>query len=397
MLKLYYNDPYQKTFMAEILSVIEKNEDYHIVLDQTAFYPEGGGQPSDTGFIEDCPITYVYEENGTIYHVSSKKPIKIHKAKCTIDWERRQDHMQHHMAQHILSACLLDAFGAATVSFHLGTEICTIDIDKHLTPDELLEGERLSNQVIHDNIQTEILSPTKQELKKMNLKKTLPKTNEPIRIVKLGDLDLNPCCGLHMGSTLEVQLIKILKWEKNKTNLRITFIAGDRAVKDALSKEQFVRQLCNLLKGNEKEILTKVEALTQNTNSLLSENRKLKEQVADFEVKALIEEAPSIGQIRIIKKSFERDSLKDVQLLGSKLTAHPSTVALLGVNTKEQAYLIFMCSKELKRLNMDSLLKDSITLIDGRGGGSYFSAQGGGKSLNNLESALDYAYLKLTK
>ena len=397
MSKLYYNDPYQKTFVAEILSVTQKSGDYHITLDQTAFYPEGGGQPSDTGFIEDCPITYVYEEDGIIYHVSSKKPIKIHKAKCTIDWSRRQDHMQHHLAQHILSACLLNAFGATTVSFHLGKEICTIDIDKHLTSDELLEGERLANQVIHENIKTEMLYPTKQELKKMNFKKALPKTNAPIRIVKLGDLDLNPCCGLHMGSTLEVQLIKILKCEKNKTNLRITFIAGERAVRDSLSKDQFVRNLCHLLKGSEKEILTQVEALTQNTNYLITENRRLKEQVADFEVKTLIEEAPFTGQLRVIKKSFESSSLKDVQLLGSKLTAHPNTIALFGVNTKEQAYLIFMCSKELKHLNMDALLKDSITLIDGRGGGSHFSAQGGGKSINNLESALDYAYLKLTK
>lgn len=397
MSKLYYNDPYQKTFIAEIVSVTEKSGDYHIVLDQTAFYPEGGGQPSDTGFIEDCPITYVYEEGGEIYHVSSKKPIKIHKAKCTIDWACRQDHMQHHMAQHILSACLLDAFEATTVSFHLGKEICTIDVDKMLTSDQLLEGERLANQIVQDNIKAEILYPTKQELKKLNLKKALPKTNEPIRIVKLGDLDVNPCCGLHMNSTLEVQMIKILKWEKNKTNLRITFIAGNRALQDTLSKDQFIRHLCHMLKGSEKEVLAKVESLTQNANQLANENRKLKEQVADFEVKTLIEEAPSIGQLRVIKKSFANTPLKDVQLLGSKLTTHPNTVALLGVNTTEQAYLMFMCSKELKRLSMDALLKDSITLIDGRGGGSYFSAQGGGKSLNNLESALDYAYLKLSK
>lgn len=397
MSKLYYTNPYQKTFTAEVVSITEKSGDFHIVLDQTAFYPEGGGQPSDTGFIEDSPITYVYEENGTIYHVSPKKPIKIHKAKCRLDWARRLDHMQQHMAQHILSACLLDAFQANTVSFHLGREICTIDIDKMLTSEQLLEGERLANAIINENIQVEILYPTKQELKKLNIRKSLPKTYEPIRIVKIGDLDINPCCGTHPSSTIEVQLIKLIKWEKNKTNLRITFLAGGRGVADSLSKDQFVRHLCHMLKGNEQDVLTKVETLTQYTNTLISENRKLKEKIAEFEVKVLLEEAPVIRNCHIVKKSFSNRTLKEVQLLGSKLTATPNTIALLGLMLDEQAYLIFMCSKELKKFNMDTLLKDSITLIDGRGGGSYFSAQGGGKSLSNLESALDYAYLKISK
>ena len=101
--------------------------------------------------------------------------------------------MQQHMAQHILSACLLDAFEANTVSFHLGREICTIDIDKMLISEQLLEGERLANAIINENIQVEILYPTKQELKKLNIRKSLPKTYEPIRIVKIGDLDINPC------------------------------------------------------------------------------------------------------------------------------------------------------------------------------------------------------------
>ena len=118
-----------------------------------------------------------------------------------------------------------------------------------------------------------------------------------------------------------------------------------------------------MLKGNEQDVLTRVETLTQHTNTLISENRKLKEKIAEFEVKGLLEEAPIIRNCHIVKKYFSNRTLKEVQLLGSKLTATPN----------------------------------SITLIDGRGGGSYFSAQGGGKSLSNLESALDYAYLKISQ
>lgn len=381
MSKLYYTQTYQTDFTAEVLSVTEKDGAFHIVLDQTAFYPEGGGQPSDTGFIEDCPITFVYEEADTIYHVSPKKPIKIHKVKCTIDWNRRFDHMQHHMAQHILSACLLDNFEANTLSFHLGTETCTIDIDKKLSSDEILEGERLVNELISDNLITEILYPTKQELKKLALRKPLPKVTGPIRLVQIGDLDTSACCGLHPRSTLEVQMLKILKHEKHKTGLRITFIAGKRAITNALAT--------NL------ETLTQIQKLTKECQQLAGENRKLKNTITDYQVKEMIDLAPMLGDIRIIQDIHENIEPKDLQNIATRLVAYPKVIALLGLKADKTTHLVFMCSKDIKKISMNHLLKDSITLIDGQGGGTDYSAQGGGKSANNLSSALDYALMKV--
>ncbi|MGL5085290.1 MAG: alanine--tRNA ligase-related protein [Clostridium sp.] len=130
--KLYYENQYEKSFTAEIVNITEKNNEFHIVLDKTYFYPEGGGQPSDTGYIESIEVLSVYEENGVIYHVTSKKPIKIHKVKCSISWETRFDFMQQHLGQHILSACLLDKFNATTVGSHLGSTSSTVDVDKLL-------------------------------------------------------------------------------------------------------------------------------------------------------------------------------------------------------------------------------------------------------------------------
>lgn len=381
MSKLYYTQTYQTDFTAEVLSVTEKDGNFHIVLDQTAFYPEGGGQPSDTGFIEDCVITHVYEESDTIYHVSPKKPIKIHKLKCSIDWNRRFDHMQHHMAQHILSACLLDNFGASTLSFHLGSETCTIDTDKKLSPDEILEGERLVNELISENLMTEILYPTKQELKKLTLKKPLPKITGPVRLVQIGDLDTSACCGLHPNSTLEVQMLKILKHEKHKTGLRITFIAGNRAITNALST--------NL------ETFTQIQKLTKECQQLSTENRKLKNTITDYEVKDMIEAAPTLGDVRIIQAIHENLEPKDLQAIATRLVAYPQVIALLGLKADKATHLVFMCSKDVQKISMNHLLKDSITLIDGQGGGTDFSAQGGGKSANNLSSALDYALMKV--
>lgn len=397
MIKLYELDPYQQFFTAEVVSITEKDNLFYIVLDQTAFYPEGGGQPCDLGTIEDSPITAVYEENDTIYHVTSKKPIKIHKLRCAIDWSRRLDHMQHHMAQHILSACMRDTFDANTLSFHLGTAQCTLDTDKVLTEDALLQCETLANTIIQERIATEILYPTKQQLKKLKLPKAPPQVNGPIRIVKIGELDLNPCCGTHPSNTSEVQMIKIIKSEKYKGGLRITFIAGQRALTDAMNKYAFSQQVCDLLRTNENDALIKLQSLTQMITDLTNENRKLKTTVAEYQVKTMLDTAPLVGSIRLLKLRDDSLSIKDAQLLGNKLTAESQVIVLLGLQTEGNAHMIFMCSKDLKKINMSTLLQDAITLIDGRGGGSPFSAQGGGKSMANLETALDYAEMKLKK
>lgn len=395
MEKLYYEDQYKKEFTAEIIEVIEKGNEFHIVLDKTYFYPEGGGQPSDTGLVENLPITMVYEKEGIIYHVSEKKPMKIHKVKCSIDWEKRFDNMQQHLGQHILSSAFSSLFNGNTVGFHLGKEHCTVDIDKILDALQIEEAEKLSNEIIHDNISVEVIYPSKSELKKLPIKNNLPKTNEQLRIVKIGDIDLNPCCGTHPGSTIEVQLIKIRKFEKYKNSTRIEFLCGKRALDYCFSREKFASKVCSSLKCSESEVLVKIENLTQELNKVTAENRSLKSEIADYEIQNMINNCEKINGISIVKSTYSDVDLKYVNLLASKLTAFENVIVLFAVKNENNANLIFMCSKSLKVISMNSLLKDSITLIDGKGGGSDFSAQGGGKNNNNLDSTLDYAFMKI--
>lgn len=395
MEKLYYEDQYKKDFTAEITKVIEKGNEFHIVLDKTYFYPEGGGQPSDTGLIENLPITMVYEKDGVIYHVSEKKPMKIHKVKCSIDFEKRFDNMQQHLGQHILSSAFSSLFNGNTISFHLGKEHCTIDVDKILNAEHIEDAEKLSNEIIFDNISVEVLYPSKSELKKLPIKKNMPKTNEQIRLIQIGDLDLTPCCGTHPKSTVEVQLIKIRKFEKYKNSTRIEFLCGKRAVLYCFSREKFASRVCNTLKCSESEVLTKIENLTQELNKVISENRNLKSQVADYEIENMINNCEKINGIGVIKSVYSDVDLKYVNLLASKLTAFENIIVLFAVKNENTANLVFMRSKALKAISMSSLLKDAITLIDGKGGGSDFSAQGGGKNNNNLDSTLDYAFMKV--
>ncbi len=395
MEKLYYENQYEKDFVAEIIDIIEKDNEFHIELDKTYFYPEGGGQPSDIGFIENNPITMVYEQDGKVYHVSSKKPIKIHKVKCSINWDIRLDSMQQHLGQHILSAAFAELYNGNTSSFHLGRESCTIDIDKILTKDEISNAEALANKIITDNIKVEFLLPTKAELKKLPIRKTLPNTGNQIRIVKIGEIDYNPCCGIHPANTIEVQLVKIKKWEKYKNSTRIEFLCGKRAVDYFLLRDNFASSICSNLKCNETEVLTKIEKLVQDLNALTAENKALKSEVAEYEIQKMIENSEKVNGISIVKTVYSNSDLKYVNLIGTKLTSFENVIALLAVKNSETVNLIFMCSKNLKNISMNALLKDAISLIDGRGGGRDFSAQGGGKNNNNLDSTLDYAYMKV--
>lgn len=393
--KLYYENQYEKSFTAEIVNIVEKTNEFHIVLDKTHFYPEGGGQPSDIGIIESIPVLSVYEDNGTIYHVTEKKPVKIHKLKCSIDWAHRFDYMQHHLGQHILSACLLEKFNAATVGAHLGSTSCTVDVDKLLNINQIEEAILYANDIIFDDISVDILYPTKSELKKLYIKKTSTKIGEQIRIVKISDLDINPCCGVHPKSTLEVQVIKVIKFEKHKTGTRIEFLCGKRAIQNSFVNDKFASTVCGKLHCSSEDALLQIDKLTQDFSKLSAENRALKSDIADYEIKEMIENCEKINGISVIKLIHSDMDLKHINLLASKLVAYENVIVLFGVKSADRATLIFMCSKDLTIVNMNTLLKDAITLIDGKGGGSNFAAQGGGKSTSNISSALDYAYMKV--
>ena len=395
MEKLYYENPYQRSFTAEIVNVIQKENKYHVELDKTCFYPEGGGQPSDTGYINGAAVTYVYEKDETIYHVVEIKPLKIHKVKCSIDFDMRYDYMQQHLGQHILSACIFDLFNATTIGFHLGKDSTTIDLDKAIGNNELKIAERKANKIVIDNINIEILYPTNSELKKLSLKKIPVKAGEKVRIVKISDIDINPCCGIHPSSTIEVQLIKIIKFEKYKNGLRIEFMCGARAVSDYILKHESIEKMSKLLSCNNATVLSEVERLSGELNKALSQKRALKAEVAQYEVQNMLAAAPKIEDIKVLKCIYDNGDLKYTTMLATKLVSDPKVIVLFGVKSGDKANLLFMCSKDLTIIRMDSLLKDAITLIDGKGGGSAFSAQGGGKNNNNLDSALDYALSKI--
>lgn len=395
--KLYYEDQYLKEFTAEIIGVIEKNNLYYVSLDKTAFFPGGGGQHCDLGYIDNHKVIDIVEENGEIYHVTQTKPIKIHRVNCKIDWDRRLDGMQQHLGQHVLSGCFFKLFNANTVSIHLGNEISTVDIQGYLDEESIRKAERMANEIIYQNIGVNFLTPSKKELKKLNLRRDLPNTNEQIRVVQIGDLDINACCGVHPSRTLDLQAIKIKRWEKHKGATRIEYLAGKRAIEDYFKKDDFRNQICKFLNCGEQDAINSVNKLSNELKACKDENRQIKIEISDYQIKDMIMSAEKLGDISVITKIYESGDLKHISKIAEKIVLNDNMIVLLGVKNEEKANLIFAASKNINSISMSDLLKDAITLIDGRGGGSNFLAQGGGKNSSNLQGVIDYALRKVSR
>ena len=396
---LYYENPYLREFTAEITDIQECDGRFRVTLNKTAFFPGGGGQHCDTGMIGDSKVVEVYEENEMVYHMVEKKPMKLRNVKCTIDRDRRIDGMCQHLGQHVLSGCFFDLFNANTFAIHLGADISTVDILGSLTEEQIREAERLANKVIGDDLPVKSYVPTKAELKKIKTRRALPKTNEEIRIVRIGSeddiFDINACCGLHPTSTLDLRMIKIKKYYKHKEGTRIEFLAGSRAVEDSFKKDEFQASICRYLNCNENEAINGIKNLNASLKEANETNKSLNIALSEYQVKELVNNAESVGKYKVIKNIFDGENVKYVSNLTSKLVETPNTVALFAVKSGEKANFIFACTKGSKEVKVNDVLKDSISLIDGKGGGSPFMAQGAGKNNANLEGAIDYAFNKV--
>ena len=393
--KLFYENQYIKSFEASIVDIKEKEGKYHITLDKTAFFPGGGGQSSDTGTIECVKVIEVIEEKNQIIHILNEKPKTLENVHCEIDWERRFDGMQQHLGQHVLSGCFFNLFNVNTCGIHLGHGISTVDIVGIVSEEQIIEAEKKANEIILENHKVEFVITNRKEAKALGLRRDLATKDQSIRVVKIEDLDINACCGVHPSSTLELQLIRIKGSENHKGNTRIEFLAGNRAVIDYLDKDRILGKVCNTLSAGYDEVENSISNLLHNYKEVREENSKIKLKLADFEVKELVQNGDVINEVSIIKKIYSEENMKFLTKLSNSIVEEDNRVVLFAIKEKDKANLLFSCSKNLKNLNMSTLLKDAISLIDGNGGGSNILAQGAGKNISNLENAMDYALRRL--
>jgi len=379
--KIYYEDQYIKEFEAKVIEVKIKDNKYHIVLDNTAFFPGGGGQQSDLGEIDGRRIENIYEEDKKIYHVVNEEVYLGDTVFCNIDWYRREDGMHQHLGQHILSGCFFKLFNANTVSIHLGKETSTVDIMGHLSESQVREAEALANEIIRNNVTVDFLTPNNEELESLNLRRDLPNTDEEIRVVKIGDLDINACCGVHPSKTLDLRMIKIKKFEKNKGNTRIEFLAGKRAIEDSLNKDKVLREICNYLSSNEDEVLNGIKNLESELENLKITKKKMEDELLNYEYLKVLEEI-ELENSTIVKKVFKDKPKNYLGKLANKLVEDNNIVCLFANILDGKAEVIFASSKSNDDLDMGKLLKEHISNINGKGGGRKNLAQGVGENIN---------------
>lgn len=367
MNKLYYDSAYIKEFEAQVLSCQEGKKGWEITLSATAFYPEGGGQPADTGILGDVRVTDVHEKDGQVVHYTDG-PLPVGETvRGVIDWDRRFQHMQEHSGEHLVSGLIHQRFGYDNVGFHMGTDEVTIDFNGVLEWEDLMAIEEKANGMIWENLEISAVYPEKDELDAMEYRSKKELTGA-VRIVSIPGGDVCACCGTHVERTGEIGLVKFLSMIHYKGGVRISLLCGKRAVEDYERKRDQVQKISVLLSARPGEIARAVEKLKE-------EEAKLQEKLVAAYDKLIASEVKGIkegdGDIFILEPDFEAIQLRHLvnRLLEEK---KGKTVLALG-GAAEGSFLYVLGSRDG---DMRQLSRELNGLLNGRGGGSAQMAQG---------------------
>ena len=367
MNKLYYDSAYIKEFEAQVLSCQEGKKGWEITLSATAFYPEGGGQPADTGLLGNVRVTDVHEKDGQVVHYTDG-PLPVGEmVRGVIDWDRRFQHMQEHSGEHLVSGLIHQRFGYDNVGFHMGTDEVTIDFNGVLEWGDLMAIEEKANGMIWENLEISAVYPEKDELDAMEYRSKKELTGA-VRIVSIPGGDVCACCGTHVERTGEIGLVKFLSMIHYKGGVRISLLCGKRAVEDYERKRDQVQKISVLLSARPGEISRAVEKLKD-------EEAKLQEKLVAAYDKLIASEVRDIkegdGDIFILEPDFEAIQLRH---LVNRLVEEKKgrTVLALG-GAAEGSFLYVLGSRDG---DMRRLSRELNGLLNGRGGGSAQMAQG---------------------
>lgn len=257
--RLYYKDQYLKEFTANVVSCTEKDGRFEVVLDKSAFFPEGGGQPGDKGFIADAEVKDTIERDGEVYHICAKA-VSVGEVNCKLDFNYRFENMQQHSGEHIFSGVAHSLYGCDNVGFHMGENYVTVDFNKTITAEQLAEIERLSNEAVFSNIPIVALYPIGKEVDKYDYR-SKKEIDGQLRLTKIEGVDLCACCGTHVRLTGEIGIIKAVSMAKYKSGVRIVLQIGRKALADYCEKNNSVHAISNLLCAKTEEVAEAVEKL----------------------------------------------------------------------------------------------------------------------------------------
>jgi alanyl-tRNA synthetase len=402
--RLYYRDSFLHEFDAEIEEVVPaSNSDARpaVILDRTAFYPTSGGQVFDTGWIlpagagvenEKSRVAEVAErEDGAILHIveNAEGLQKGSRIRGLIDAERRRDHMQQHSGQHVLSAAFVRLFNVPTVSFHMGADYCSIDLDtKDLSGDQVAAAESLANDVIAENRPVEIRFVTREGAQGLGLRKLPPTESDELRLIHIRDFDLTACGGTHVQNTGQIGSILLRKTEKVRQGWRIEFVCGKRAVSTARRDYTALAESAGLLSSQIWDVPQQIRKTQEESRASRKVREQLVEELADLHAARLLAETPEKNGRRIIVRTFADRDVVFIKLLAQRLTRQPWPAITLLAATSGQPGLVFAQSAG-QPFDMGAMIKEILARLGGHGGGSKDMAQGGVSQVEGLEAALN--------
>lgn len=394
--RLYYQDSRLLEFDALVTGLSELDDgQIAVTLDRTAFYPTGGGQPTDTGTLGGARVIDCIdaEDEGVLHVIQGPAPEVGDTVHGQIDKLRRLDHLQQHTGQHILSAAFVQLFDAPTRSFRMLEQECEIDVELENPTDERIEqAVDLANQIIWESRPISIRQVSSEEAAALPLRKEPARTGE-LRLIEIDDFDLTPCGGTHAKSSGEVGMIAVRSWERAKGLTRVHFMAGLRALADYRRANQTAREVSALFSAGREDSPVLVSRLVEENKKLRRRVDELEQIAGRVEAEDLIamaaEGAPQDGA-KVIAKVFDDRSAESLKQLALALISHPHTVALLGSRDGDTARLVFARSADAAG-DMNALMRQACSIIDGRGGGKPDMAQGGGKNCEQLSEAIESA------
>ena len=375
--RLYYSDSYIKEFNALVISCEKIEKGFKVVLDKTAFFPEGGGQRSDTGFIGDAMVTDVQEADDVIYHFVDKELDVSNEYTCKLDWEQRFLRMQSHSGEHIVSGVVHSLYGYDNVGFHMEEDYVTVDFSGELTREQLDEVEEKTNRYIYDNIEIECFFPSEYEIENLDYRSKLD-LKEGVRLVKIGEADLCACCAPHVKRTGEIGVVKILDFMRHRGGVRIVMKSGLKALFDYREKYTSVYDVSVMLSSKQHEIASFVDKKLKENENLQRSFTNFKMQIAENDKENLT----YIGDTAFFITSFyDSDMMRELANYG--MTQKELSVILSGNEESGFSYVAGSLNFDLMKF-----AKHFNSALNGRGGGRGTMIQG--KVTATKQDILDY-------
>ncbi len=367
--KLFYEDPYLTDFSAQVLGIREEKGKTQILLNQTAFYPEGGGQPCDTGILGGVPVTDVQEKDGEIWHtVKSERPLPFREGENvsgTIDWKRRFDLMQQHSGEHILSGILHEMTGCENVGFHLTMENIYVDFNLPIEIETLREAETRANRYLWENHPAEISFPSPDQLKTL-IYRSKKELSGSVRIVSFPGADTCACCGTHVAFSGEIGQIRVLTVQNWKGGVRVEIACGERALNLSRVWMEETLKVSRALSVKPESAFSAVERLSGELGSLKAKVAALKE--ASFS--QIARQYSGKGDILLFEDDLLPDDLR--RLANLLMETSGGRVALFSGNDQD-GYKYALAQKDG---DLRALTKELNSRLNGRGGGKPFFSQG---------------------